>query len=255
MNRAVVNRAVVKRVGLVVLAPLAVATLAACGDDGASTSSTTSSSSSTSSSSVPATSTTEPGPLPGEEVDGFLPAGTSLVVVGVPAGGQAEVRARPGTGEAVAFTLPPLASDVTATGATRRLGDGTFWTEVAAGGGTGWLPTASVLAPGSVRDDTARLYPTPADRPTATTMDELGRMVAARFSSQEPPSEVTVIDGPTQGADPAEITLDVVGVPDDSIGGYRVRVFATRSGSSLTLRTVEATTLCRRGADAAGLCA
>ena len=66
--------------------------------------------------------------------------------------------------------------------------------------------------------------------------------------------DVVVVDGPTVG-DLGEITVDVVGFPDDSVLGARLRVFAEPDpgGESFTVRTVESTTLCRR-AVSEGLC-
>ncbi|MDP9388610.1 MAG: hypothetical protein M3Q48_12045 [Actinomycetota bacterium] len=211
------------------------------------TESTTSTSDSTSDSAVDAS-------LPGERVAIFPYQGARLAVVGVAATDTLNVRAGPGTEFDVRFTLGPLATDIRATGHNRSLGTAGFWSEIEAGGRTGWANSTFLLQPGDVDDITARLYPAPADRPRAETMLELGRVVAAREASEEPRSNVVVVDGPRVGS-VGEITVDVIGLGDDSVGGIRLRVFAEPDpgGKSFTVRTVEATTLCSRGVSG-GLC-
>ena len=62
-------------------------------------------------------------------------------------------------------------------------------------------------------------------------------------------------DGPNVG-DLGEITLDVIGMGDDSILGERLHVFGDPDpgGESFTMRTVERTLLCARGVGDDGLC-
>lgn len=49
--------------------------------------------------------------------------------------------------------------------------------------------------------------------------------------------------------DLAEVTYDVVGIPDDAGLGYRLHVFARPDdiGDGFTMSTLEVTDLCRRG--------
>ena len=56
--------------------------------------------------------------------------------------------------------------------------------------------------------------------------------------------------------DLGEVTYDVIGLGDDSIGGWRLHVFGTpsASGEGFLLKTLEATTLCTRGVTTDGLC-
>jgi hypothetical protein len=51
-----------------------------------------------------------------------------------------------------------------------------------------------------------------------------------------------------------EVTVDVVGIGDDSVGGERLKVFAEPGAGGFTVRSVEATTFCRRGVTGDGLC-
>lgn len=210
---------------------------------------------------VPTTTTpASAAPLPGERIEIYPYEGARLAVVGVAANDTLNVRAGPGTDYPVAFTLEPLANDVRATGHNRTVGEGT-WAEVDANGRSGWASVAFLLQPGLVEDVTARWYPSPSDRPSATTMRALAQAVERRWrqdsigsdGSDEPDSRVVVVDGPHSG-DLAEVTIDVLGFHDDALGGVRLHVFAGRAAGRFTVRTVEVTELCRRGVTD-GMCA
>jgi uncharacterized protein YraI len=193
------------------------------------------------------TATTGAAALPGERVEIYPYQGAKLAVAGVAADDTLNVRSGPGTEFDVVYDLGPTAG-ATATGHNRSVGDAGFWSEISADGRTGWANTSFLLQPGQVDDITASLFPTPADRPTAKTMAELGQAVARRRASEEPPSRIVVVEHPTVG-DLGEITVDVIGLGDDSVGGERLKVFAEPGpgGGSFTVRTVEATTFCSRG--------
>lgn len=220
--------------------------LAACGNGDEATPGTDPSSTTTS---------TAAAPLPGERVEIFPYEGARLAVVGVAADDTLKVRSGPGVDFDVVFELDPLAMNAVATGHNRSLGEAGFWSEITADGRTGWANSAFLLQPGQTSDVTAELYPTPADRPSAETMLELGRIVAGHSASDDPPSDIVVVDGPTVG-DLGEITVDVIGLADDSQGGVRLKVFAEPDpgGESFTVRSVEATVLCSRGVTDDGVC-
>jgi hypothetical protein len=182
--------------------------------------------------------------LPGERVEIFPHEGAQLAVVGVAVGDTLNVREGPGVDFGVAFELEPLAVGITATGHNRHL-DESMWAEITAQGRTGWANTTYLLQPGAVDDITSQIAE---DRPRAETMRALGRVVAERVASDDPPSTIVVVDGPTVG-DLAEITVDVIGFGDDSVGGERLHIFAepAEGGTGFVLRTVERTVLCSRG--------
>ena len=206
------------------------------------------------------TAPTSAAPLPGERIEIYPHEGARLAVVGVAADDKLNVRAGPGTDYPVAFTLEPLANDIRATGHNRTVGEGT-WAEIDAGGLTGWANVGFLLQPGLVQDLTARWYPSPAERPSATTMTALAQEVERRWRQEsigsdgtdEPGKRVVVVDGPHSG-DLAEITLDVLGLHDDSLGGIRLHIFAEPAAGRFTLRTIEVTELCLRGVTN-GICA
>jgi hypothetical protein len=194
-------------------------------------------------------------PLPGERVETFPYEGAQLAVVGVAADDTLNVRSGPGTEFDVVFDLDPMAMNATATGHNRSVGEAGFWSEIAVDGQTGWANTAHLLQPGQVSDITAALFPTPADRPKAKTMLELGQTVARLRASDDPESDIVVVDQPTVD-DLGEITVDIIGLGDDSLGGERLKIFAEPGpdGESFTVRTVEATTFCSRGVTDDRLC-
>ena len=81
-------------------------------------------------------------------------------------------------------------------------------------------------------------------------MTALGYLVANALVPDEGEGapRISVVEGPVIG-DLGEITLDAVGLADDSVLGYRLRIFAhpPDGEGGFTLKTVERTLLCRRG--------
>ena len=193
--------------------------------------------------------------LPGERVEIYPYAGARLAVVGVAAEDTLHVRTGPGVEFDVAFDLQPLATHAVATGHNRSVADGGFWSEITADGRTGWANSSYLLQRGQTTDVTAALFPTPAERAKADSMDDLGRAVARHRASTEPSPRIVVVDGPTVG-DLGEITVDVIGLGDDAQSGERLKVFAEPlpARPRFTVRTVEATALCSRGVTEDGLC-
>ena len=169
-----------------------------CGDDGGGPGSAEPVGSTT----TRASTTTPSGgaPLPGERVELHPYRGARLAVVGVAAADTLKVRSGPGVEFGVLFELGPLATNAVATGHNRSVGDGGFWSEITAEGRTGWANTAFLLQPGQVTDITAALFPSPADRPKAEIMEDLGRLVASRRAgAADPEPRIVVVDGPTTG--------------------------------------------------------
>ena len=255
---------------LVVVAALL---LAGCADDGepvsteagvttveptttSTTTTTAASSTTTSTSALAPGATTAPGSLPGERLDLFPYEGDELAVVAVAADDTLNLRAGPGVEFDVVAELEPTAG-VVATGHNRSIEGGGIWVEVTATGTTGWANSAYLAHLGATDDVTSQIV-SAGDRPRAETMLDLGnevaRLRAGPDAEGEPRLQVVVVDGPSVG-DLGEVTVDVVGFADDAVLGERLRVFGQPDpgGESFSLRTVEATTLCRRGVSD-GLC-
>ena len=226
----------------------------ACGDDSSEDGASTTTGAPTTTAAAPSSTEPTSTTLPGTPIDIAPRADARLAVVGVAADDVLNVRRGPGVDFDVVTTLAPLADDVVALGENRQLDSGAVWAHVRADGAEGWANIAFLAQLGATTDETAALYPAVADRPAADDLSALAEAVAADVASTEPVSDVTIVDGPTEG-DLGEVTVDVIGIGDDSVGGYRLHLFADRDGDGWRLRTVEQTVLCSRGVDDQGRCA
>ncbi|KGM10872.1 SH3 domain-containing protein [Cellulomonas bogoriensis] len=190
-----------------------------------------------------------PTTLPGEVVDTFPHDGTALAVVGVEHDDDLNVRSGPGVEFDVVHTAGPLDEEITATGTNRSLEDGSLWAEVQVAGTTGWVNTAFLSTLGQTDDVTSQL----SERPSGGDPVGLGEQVAQLRADGAPSPRVTVADLP-DGGDLGEVVVDLLGLPDDSVEGERLRVFLVQDGGTWTVRTVEATYLCSRGVTDELLC-
>lgn len=176
-----------------------------------------------------------------------------LAVVGIGYDSTLNVREEPG-GQIVT-KLDSAATGIVPTG-TRQEVSGVLWHEVHAAGVIGWVSGDYVTPLGATADTTTEIVARLGQTPSAANLAALGRAVAGAVASEEPESRVRISGEPTVG-ELSEVTMDVVGQPDDSIRGFRLRVFATRnSDGTFTLRNVEGTVMCYidRGVSAQGLC-
>lgn len=197
-------------------------------------------------------STTSTTGLPGEEMeDSGPPAGATLAVFGVGHDDVLNVRAAPGTDQAIVARLDPLEDDVTALGRTRRLTK-SMWTLVVANGVEGWASVRYLLYMGATHDVTSEVEGTLGPTPSAETMKELGKQVAQVFADPEF-STIVMSVAPTTG-DLGEVTFDVAGLGDDSVWGVRLHVFGTPADDGFSLKSVESTVFCMRAVDDQGVC-
>jgi len=217
--------------------------------------------------------------LPGEPYESGPPDGAALAVVGVshdsvlnvrdvPAGeivarldnvmnvgSEPVVYVREPDSDALIATLD-LNRGVIATGNTRRLPT-TIWHEIRMADAVGWASSAFLSPLGDTSDATAEVVAVLGETPGAETLVELARIVAAAVASDDPPSRVVVSGAPVIG-DLGEVTVDVLGLPDDAVRGFRLQVFAQQDpvSGSFVLKSVESTTICdsHRGVSEEGLC-
>lgn len=131
----------------------------------------------------------------------------------------------------------------------------------ACGGGNGQVSTAITTSSTTTTTTTA------ADPTTTATPPDDGSLPGERveifpYKGAElmvvgvaAESDVVVVDGPKVG-DLAEITMDVIGLGDDAVGGERLVIFAQveDGGRRFRVRSVELTTLCSRAVAEDGLC-
>lgn len=187
-------------------------------------------------------------PTTGEEVT-YVPhdAGTAFSVIGVAHDDVLNVRSGPGVAFEVIDTLGPEATDVVYSG---RAWSTNFY-EVTADGTTGWASGRYLAPMAGTFDETSRVINLLGRRPEAPTMQTLGRQVAEVFvpESQEQEgsgTQVAMSVAPSIG-DVGEVAFDVVGLFDDSVYAFRVRVFGVPGDGSFSLGSVEVTNYCMRG--------
>lgn len=197
-----------------------------------------------------------PEELPGEPIDFGPRAGDVLAVVGVAHDDRLNLRAAPGTGQAILARLSPTEDAMVAQGATRTIDDSAFWYEVEVDGITGWVNARFVAYLGPVTDITSKVVADLGSRPTAPTMEELGRIVAnsQRVRTDTGYSDLVMVVAPDETGDVGEVTWEVQGLADDSVGGLRLHVFGTPVAGGFSLKSVEQTDLCLRGGSPEGLC-
>lgn len=240
--------------------------VAACGGSGDATSTSTAAatSESTTTSTIPETTTTAvetttttvpttttSSTLAGQLIDFFPQAGDVLSVVGVGHDDVLNVRAGPGIFNEIVGTIDPTGTSV-ALGTARDLGLA-IWVEHDTGNGVGWSNYAFLAFASNSDDATAEVVGLLGEFPTADSMEALGLIVAESQASTEPVSFIVMSVAATVG-DLGEVTYDVIGLGDDAVYGYRLKVFGEPVADGFSLRSVERTLLCNRGVDDIGLC-
>ena len=157
-----------------------------------------------------------------------------------------------------------LLQGVVATGNTRKLTT-TVWHEIQFGEAVGWSSSAFLAPLGAQRDATAEVVEALGGIPTAATLEDLGLQIAGVFSSSgEVQSRTTISSRPGVFEAVGDITVDVVGLPDDAVRGYRISIAADAGAEDwtqadpgpFTLRFVGVTPICEayRGVSEEGLC-
>ena len=207
-----------------------------------------------STSSAPSATTAAPG-HGGVPYDGPGPSlGDRVAVVGVAFDDSLNVRSGPGVGFKVVAVLDPEANDIAVSGDAVLL-PSSIWYGVDADGVTGWVNSSYIALVGATQDATSELVALHGSIPAADTMRELGAVVAEYFVSEEPGSRIVLTVAPSVG-DLGEVVYDVVGLADDAVMGYRLRVFGQQQQGSgpFSLHSVERTSLCWRGVTDDGRC-
>lgn len=198
---------------------------------------------------TPATSTTS---LPGGPIDFGPRSGDVLAVVGVAHDDTLNLRAAPGPTQDILDTISPLFVGLVAAGETWER-PGAFWVKVDYEDTLGWVHMGFVAYSGGTDDVTAQAIAALGEIPVATTMEELGLLVADTFTTEEPPSKVVMVAAPTLG-DFGELAYDVIGIGDDAVRGVRLHVFGAPVAEGFSLKSIEATDLCARGVSFDGFC-
>jgi hypothetical protein len=198
------------------------------------------------------TTTTLASGLPGDPIDFGPGEGDILAVIGVAHDDVLNLRAAPGASQDIIAGIPPTYAALVAVGETRQL-PGAMWIAVDYAARSGWVNLRYVGYLGDTVDATATIVDSLGETPVADTMLELGLTVAESLVSADPASDMVVSVAPSAG-DLGEVTYDVIGLEDDAVRGLRVHVFGQPVDEGFSLRTVEVTALCGRGADDDGAC-
>ncbi len=178
--------------------------------------------------------------------------GDALLVVGVRFNDVLNVREGPGQEFSVVTTVPPAAPGVASLGLTWAIA-GTSWYAIDIRGVQGWASSSFLSIQAGTFDFASRVAEELGEVPESGSLIGHGMTVARSLASEDRPS---TIEQPTEAVvgDQDEIHVDVVGVGDDSVAGYRLHVIADNDDGTWRLTTVEATVLCERAVDG-DLCA
>jgi hypothetical protein len=177
--------------------------------------------------------------LPGSEVASSFDPGDRLGIIGAEQGSEPRLVTTPG-GANDGPVLEPTQSGLEAIGTALEV-DGVVWERIRLSADEGYVPRAMLAFIGEPEDVT-RLY----EGVTAGTVEDLGAEIAAEIEATR---QVLVAQ-----PGPEEVIYDVVGMEDDSVAGFRVRVVATAADTVHEPELVERTPLCSRGVTAEGLC-
>lgn len=223
--------------------------------------------------------------LPGEPSEIGPSAGAGLAVVGIRHDSALNLRDVPngtviarldnvmeGGRDPAVYVRQPRSDDiidtvdlhtgVVATGDTRQLPT-TIWHELQVGDLLGWASGTYLAQAGGTDDATSGVVGAVGELPVADTMGELGLAVARTLASPQSPSSVVVSGAPGLSGDLGQVTVDIVGIGDDSVRGFRLVIFAHPAENwteddpgPFTLKSVERTVLCHshRGVSEEGLC-
>lgn len=190
--------------------------------------------------------------LPGRPIASFARPGDHLAVIGVSDNDRLNIRKAPGTNQRIVAKVSSDSPDLVATGRARAL-TRSIWYEVSVDGVTGWASFSYLGFIGETYDTTSSFLDS---APTAVSMSELGKFIAVEYAADQPSHRIVRSLTPSVG-DLGEVTFDIIGFSDDSVAGVRLHVLGTPhdSGDGFVLKSVEATTFCRRGVDAYRQCA
>jgi hypothetical protein len=136
--------------------------------------------------------------------------------------------------------LEPLDTGLEALGRAWEV-DGVLWELMLFDEREGYFPRSMLAFIGEPEDVTERFTGV-----SSSSMEELGAEIAGEIEAT-----ATILVA-LPGA--LEVVYDVVGLEDDAVAGYRIRVVAVESSSGYAPELVERTPLCARGIDDAGLC-
>ena len=177
--------------------------------------------------------------LPGAETESTFRTGDLVGVIGADDGVTHWLVDFPGV-DGVAREVQPTDTGLEALGIAWQVDD-VLWERLAFADREGYFPR-SMLAFIGEPEDVTDLYATL----NSESAEDLGAQIAGEIEA----TEIVLVAKPSS----QEVVYDVIGLGDDSVEGYRVRVTAKEVGARFTPELVERTPLCRRGLSDSGQC-
>ena len=195
------------------------------------------------------TSTTGPIELAGEEIDLGIRENAELTPVRVAHDDVLNLRAGPGIDAPVIFEIPPTRRVVHATGKARQLENNSIWFQLQIGDPPGWANARYLAFLGPSNRVTEEITEQLVELPADAALEDVARMIAELHASDDPPSEVVFSEFRGDF-----IVVDVIGLGDDSVLGYRFMITFNQGGGDL-IELVVRVDLCARGLAIGDLCA
>lgn len=136
--------------------------------------------------------------------------------------------------------LQPTETGLVALGIAWKVED-VLWERLRLGEHEGWFPRPMLGFIGEPDDVTALFVGV-----SSESVEDLGAEIAAEIEA----AEVVLVDEVGR----LEVVYDVIGLEDDPVAGYRIRIVASEEAGRFTPALVERTPLCSHGIGGDGLC-
>jgi len=205
---------------------MAVVLVASCSGDSAATTTTT-----PTTTTIPVETTFT---LPGSETESVFTAGDMVGVIGAAHDVTHWLISFPGGLGGVERELLPTQTGLEAVGTAWQVDD-MFWERLRLGDREGYFPRSMLGYIGEPEDVTSLF-----NALSAESVESLGEAIAGEIEA----AEIVLV-----GSSPLEVVYDVLGLGDDSVAGYRIRVLAIEDSDGFVAELVQRTPLCARGWD------
>lgn len=192
--------------------------------------------------------------VPGQSVDSFDRASAGdIAIIGVSPANSLPMYALPGEQNPIVGEVAGDADDVVGLGEAFVDDDGELWWLLQSGGAQGWIkPGAAFLG---ARSDVTAEFGTL----VGASVEDLAQAVADNIVASDGPFDSVVLIEAAEITNGFEgtATIDVVGLGDDALAGYRLLVDGSANatqGDEYALTGVTRILLCSRGLTPDGLC-
>ena len=174
------------------------------------------------------------------------------VLIGVSSTETIMVHALPGLDQPLAGDVP-AATSIEPMGEAFETEDGLVWWQVPAGTVQGWIQP-NVAYRGPAQNITDQVMPNFADEGPFDSAEEAALAVAKQIAADRGASDIIVVSTTEIESPPsATVTVDLLGLGDDSLAGFRPIVASGQATGWQPASIIQAS-LCTRGVTADGLC-